>query len=578
MAAGSTPRRYARSAYRDDALPGDRNDRVGFRCAQVQQQDAAEPAEGGWPSRGGAQAVPTTSGEAAALKIDSGKPQSIQIPAAPAIIVRSDIDTLRLEKIEKPSWAVGIGRDRYGLWADFEVATNPENEVLQQLYQQADSEMPKAIRQRMRWIPPGRFMMGSTDDDDQAYDWEKPAHEVTISFGYWLFDTPVTQQLWTAVMSENPSYFFGEKDGEEFAGMGRPVEQVSWDDTQRFLVEINRRNAGLQLVLPTEAEWEYACRAGTKTRFAFGDELTNEQANFRVEDDNSEKRKQTTTVASYSANRWGLYDMHGNVFEWCQDWYGKYLAEPAIDPVGPGDGQVPGDTGWQLDQPRAARAVRLPPTTPTRLPGTATSASGVPKFNLRQAASGMSAGLASRRRSSRDQSECSERAMKLHFFAIDARIPDEEDVQELNRILATERIVSVDKQLVVQESGSYWSICVTSAAVKSKDSKPGSRPKRIDYRDVLNEQDFSIFARLRTLRKELAERDGVPAYALFTNEQLADLVRKRVTSKQAMEAIQGVGAGRIEKYGDTFLNLLKEVFSAVADQEDQDAEEKQDPA
>ena len=126
--------------------------------------------------------------------------------------------------------------------------------------------------------------------------------------------------------------------------------------------------------------------------------------------------------------------------------------------------------------------------------------------------------------------------------------------------------------------GGYWSICVTSAAAKSKDSKPGSRSKRIDYRDVLNEQDFSIFARLRTLRKELAERDGVPAYALFTNEQLADLVRKRVTSKQAMEAIQGVGAGRIEKYGDTFLNLLKEVFSAVADQEDQDAEEKQDPA
>ena len=275
---------------------------------------------------GGAQAVPTTSGEAAALKIDPSKVQSITIPDTPTIIVKTDVDTLQLDRITKPEWASAIGRDRYGLWADFSLTVGTsENTALQELL---GSETPKqqefSVKQRMRWIPPGRFMMGSPDNDDMAHDWEKPQHEVTISHGYWLFDTPVTQELWAAVMNENPS---------NYTRLKRPVEQVSWDDSQLFLQRIAKSIAGLELVLPTESEWEYACRAGTSSRYAFGDEISAEQARFGATDG-------TVDVATYQPNARGLYDLHGNVYEWCQDWWSDYdSAAESIDPQGPTEGQ-----------------------------------------------------------------------------------------------------------------------------------------------------------------------------------------------------------------------------------------------
>ena len=316
-----------RSAYRSDYPPVNRGGDFGFRCAQVQA--AAEPWGGAWPP-GGAQAAATTSGEAAEFKIDPRRTLTFSIPDAPAIIIKSDVDTLRLQRVTKPPWAHAIGRDRYGLWAEFRLSVSSDHAAFTPLQGDADSTTSglrsdelMEVRQRMRWIPPGRFLMGSPSDDEMAAVWETPQHEVVISHGYWLFDTPVRQSLWTAVMSDNPS---------KFQGLKRPVERVSWDQSQEFLRQIGKMVDGLELALPTEAEWEYACRAGTQTRYAFGDELTTQQAAFKLNDG-------TVNAASFGPNPWGLYDMHGNVWEWCQDWWSGYADVATVAPQGPTGGR-----------------------------------------------------------------------------------------------------------------------------------------------------------------------------------------------------------------------------------------------
>ncbi|MGB5686034.1 MAG: formylglycine-generating enzyme family protein, partial [Candidatus Electrothrix sp.] len=181
----------------------------------------------------------------------------------------------------------------------------------------------KPVTQRMRWIPPGRFLMGSPEDEPGRYDDEGPQHQVTISTGFWLFDTPVTQALWQAVTGENPS---------EFKTPNRPVEQVSWNDCQDFLKEINRKLPGLDLTLPAEAQWEYACRAGSSTALYTGP--------IKIDDDTAPAldpiawyRKnsggETHPIAEKQANDWGLYDMLGNVWEWVADpWHENYDNAP----------------------------------------------------------------------------------------------------------------------------------------------------------------------------------------------------------------------------------------------------------
>lgn len=164
------------------------------------------------------------------------------------------------------------------------------------------------IPQRFRWIEPTAFQMGE----------ENSQHQVILTQGYWLAETACTQSLWQVVMGDNPSSFKDEKN---------PVENVSWQDvTDKFLKQVNKQYPQLKLRLPTEAEWENACRAGTSSPYAFGDEITKEQANFNA--------SRTAKVKSYPPNQWGLYEMHGNVWEWCLDWYGSYPAESVIDPQG----------------------------------------------------------------------------------------------------------------------------------------------------------------------------------------------------------------------------------------------------
>lgn len=171
------------------------------------------------------------------------------------------------------------------------------------------------VSQKFCWIPPGKFLMGSPEDEPYRSGNEGPQHEVTITRGFWMADTACTQELWQAVMGNNPS---------QFKGNNLPVETVNWNDVQGFL---SRFPKGYKACLPTEAQWEYTCRAGTQTAFNVGDSLSINQANFNS--------KETVPVYSFSPNAWGLYQMHGNVLEWCADGRREYDIHPKVNPWGP---------------------------------------------------------------------------------------------------------------------------------------------------------------------------------------------------------------------------------------------------
>ncbi len=252
-----------------------------------------------------------------------------------------------------PSWATAWGEDRYGVFVVFEIG---------------------GVEQRLRWIRPGRFWMGSPEEE-QGRDDDEIRHRVTLTAGFWLADTPCTQALWLAVMDgENPS---------RFVSLQRPVEQVSWQDCQEFLQVLNRRVSALELRLPSEAEWEHACRAGTETATYAGDleivgandapllhdigwyggnsgvdfDLTEgEDSSNWPEKQHPHHRAGTRLVAEKEANPWGLYDTLGNVWEWCHDWYGGYESVEQRNPTGPEEGanRVIRGGAWNYD----ARYVR----------------------------------------------------------------------------------------------------------------------------------------------------------------------------------------------------------------------------
>ena len=155
--------------------------------------------------------------------------------------------------------------------------------------------------------------------------------------------------------------------------------------------------------------------------------------------------------------------------------------------------------------------------------------------------------------------------MQLRFFTIPL-LGGEAAADDLNRFLAAHRILAVDRQLAQDCGSSVWAVCVSyepageSRAAESRGAG-GSRGK-VDYREVLSEADFTVYARLRTLRKEIADREGVPVYSLFTNEQLAEMVTRRVSSATALREIAGIGEARVEKYGEAFLAALAEARGA----------------
>jgi formylglycine-generating enzyme required for sulfatase activity len=189
-----------------------------------------------------------------------------------------------------------------------------------------------ALGMRFAWVPAGAFVMGSPPHEKGHHDNEF-AHRVVLTKGVFLGVTPVTQAEWRAVMGSNPSRFPGDQ---------RPVEQVSWQDGVEFCRRLRERD-GKEYRLPTEAEWEYACRAGTTTPFSCGDTISTDQANYDGSQAygrgrKGESRRQTTPVGMFPPNAWGLYDMHGNVWEWCQDWFGEYPRGDVTDPPGPSTG------------------------------------------------------------------------------------------------------------------------------------------------------------------------------------------------------------------------------------------------
>ena len=249
-------------------------------------------------------------------------------PGSPLAMLRSANGLIHIEALpagpdrnafwkgeRPPPWAADWGTDEFGHWVTFTV----------------EGKHGERVVQRLRWILPGTFLMGSPVNEPERQDREGPQHQVTISEGFWLFDTACTQALWEAVMGENLS---------RFQGADRPVESVNWHDCQRFIQRLNERLLGFELQLPTEAQWEYACRAGTQTPFSFGANITPEQVNYdgRYPYAGAKEglfRGETVPVASLPPNPWGLYEMHGNIDEWCRDDMRTYRDEAETDPLGP---------------------------------------------------------------------------------------------------------------------------------------------------------------------------------------------------------------------------------------------------
>jgi formylglycine-generating enzyme required for sulfatase activity len=178
----------------------------------------------------------------------------------------------------------------------------------------------------MVYIPSGEFMMGSPKSERQRYEYEGPQHKVTIKQPFYMGKYSVTQAQWQAIMGDNPSKFQGEN---------RPVEQVSWNEAVEFCKRLSEKS-GKEYQLPSEAEWEYACRAGTTTPFHFGETITTDLANYNgnyiyAKEPKGVARKETTEVGSFPPNAFGLYDMHGNVYDWVADssWHKDYTNAPS---------------------------------------------------------------------------------------------------------------------------------------------------------------------------------------------------------------------------------------------------------
>jgi formylglycine-generating enzyme required for sulfatase activity len=222
----------------------------------------------------------------------------------------------------------------------------------------ADSPKPapvltNSVGMQLALIPAGKFVMGSPPSEAEREPEEVP-HEVAITRPFYLGLHAVTQAQFQKVIGKNPSFFSARNGG----GPDHPVEQVGWTDAVKFCERLSslpeERQAGRTYRLPTEAEWEYACRAGTTTAFHVGDSLSSTQANFNGKYPYGGAPagpflRRTAKVGSYPPNAWGLHDMHGNVGQWCADWYDPdcYKHSPRDDPKGPAQGVV--STGFKTD-------------------------------------------------------------------------------------------------------------------------------------------------------------------------------------------------------------------------------------
>ena len=200
-------------------------------------------------------------------------------------------------------------------------AKEVQKEVAKSLQKEAEDkeDLGQGIKLEMVLIPAGKFKMGSPASE-KGRDDDETQHDVTLTKPYYMGKYEVTQEQYEVVMGNNPSSNKGAK---------LPVTNVSWNDCQEFIRKLNAKtNGGYRL--PTEAEWEYACKAGTSTAYSFGDKITPKDANYY-----DSKIDKPVAVGSYKPNAFGLYDLHGNVWEWCEDWKADYQAGAITDPKGP---------------------------------------------------------------------------------------------------------------------------------------------------------------------------------------------------------------------------------------------------
>jgi sulfatase modifying factor 1 len=254
--------------------------------------------------------------------VEPEKNDPCQIPSAPQIVVTTDTAQYRFLREPKPVWATAIDRDKFGLFVVIQLANT---------------------WQKMRWIPPGRFVMGSPRKEPfRTHD--EVQHLVTLTEGFWLAETACPRAVWEAVVGDAAGWYLDRWNPD--LRINSPVRSLTWYDCQLFLEKAESRCPGLRLRLPTEAEWEYACRAGTTTAFSFGDDVTAEQVRYfrshsspRAVSDSQYSISHNCIfplpVKSLPPNPWGLYEMHGNVWEWCADWFGPYPEDKVRDPKGP---------------------------------------------------------------------------------------------------------------------------------------------------------------------------------------------------------------------------------------------------
>jgi formylglycine-generating enzyme required for sulfatase activity len=217
-----------------------------------------------------------------------------------------------------------------------------------------------SVGMKLSLIPPGQFVMGSPPEEEWHRN-DEIQHGVTLTKAFYMGATEVTQGQWKALMGENPSFFTDD---------ALPVDTVTWEQALEFCRKLSEKE-GMRYHLPTEAEWEYACRAGTTTPFYTGNTISTDQANY---DGNHSYgggnkgvfRETTTQAGSFMPNAWGLHDMHGNVWEWCADWYGEYPRAAVSNPVGPAAGQCRVvRSGTWINFPAVCRSANRGKTVPT---------------------------------------------------------------------------------------------------------------------------------------------------------------------------------------------------------------------